>query len=143
MGRISGGLPGEHLDLAHAARQVARVVTSLQAPSSGQVRRFRLFSGRSVAKRSIVTLSHAKSKGERRNRLIEAVDLRGFGSAGCCGWPCTTGVFCCFGEPARACGRPCGDPAGQVQPARLSEVLFVRTPAGPGSREAGVNHAWR
>jgi hypothetical protein len=55
--------------ICHTQRARSRaVVTGSQAPSTGHVRRSRHFSGRSVAKTSIVLLSHAKSEGERSRR---------------------------------------------------------------------------
>ena len=72
---------------------------------------------RHCAETSIVTLSHAKSKGERRNRLIEAVDLRGFGSAGCYGWPRRTGF-----SVASVSQRECAGVPAEIRRARFSQL---------------------
>jgi hypothetical protein len=69
--------------------------------------------------------------------------LRGFGGAEHGRLAAQNGFSVALVSQRECAGRPCGDPAGQVWSARLSEVLFVRTPAGPGSRKAEVNYAWR
>lgn len=47
--------------------------------------------------------------------------------AGCGRLAAQDGVFCCCGEAARISRRLSADPVGQVESARLSGVLFVRT----------------